>query len=130
MYIGTLSQRTGASPKALRLYESIGLLAGVRRQGVYRVYGEPHVEQVALIRQALALGFRLAELPPVLNGPGGTPDWAALQERLGRKRQELRRSIRRLQSLERQLSDVEAELRHCSIAGRDLSLADCRLPRA
>jgi len=60
--IGELARRTGASAKAIRLYEARGLLGRVARAGTYRQYGEDDVARVQLIRQALALGFRLAEL--------------------------------------------------------------------
>ena len=60
--IGELARRTGASAKAIRLYEARGLLGRVARAGTYRQYGEDDGMRVQLIRQALALGFRLAEL--------------------------------------------------------------------
>lgn len=60
--IGQLSRLTGASPKALRLYERLGLFPAPPRQGSYRVYQQAHLDAVSLIRQAQALGFRLQEL--------------------------------------------------------------------
>src|SRR3989344_2597269 len=62
MRIGELAQRTGTTPKAIRLYEARGLLGTVARAGSYRHYGEADVARVLLIRQAQALGFRLSEL--------------------------------------------------------------------
>ena len=62
MYIGELARRAGCSPKAVRLYESRGLLGAVARAGSYRVYGEQDLVLVQRIRQALGLGFRLDEL--------------------------------------------------------------------
>ena len=62
MRIGELAQRTATTPKAIRLYEARGLLGRVARAGSYRHYGEADVARVLLIRQAQALGFRLAEL--------------------------------------------------------------------
>ncbi|MFN3712531.1 MAG: MerR family transcriptional regulator [Alcanivoracaceae bacterium] len=61
MYIGEVVTRTGASAKAIRLYEQRGLLS-VPRSGRYRLYRDQDVAQILLIRQALALGFRLADL--------------------------------------------------------------------
>ena len=43
MYIGRLSELTGATPKAIRLYESLGLIPVPRRQGAYRVYTDKDV---------------------------------------------------------------------------------------
>ena len=46
MRIGELAQRTGTTPKAIRLYESRGLLGTVARAGSYRHYGEADVARV------------------------------------------------------------------------------------
>src|SRR3989344_8204892 len=80
MRIGELAQRTGTTPKAIRLYEARGLLGTVARAGSYRHYGEADVARVLLIRQAQALGFRLSELD-------GLPhiDTAAGWDRLARR---------------------------------------------
>jgi len=48
MYIGELAKRAAATPKAIRLYESMGLLGRVARRGAYRVYSDRHVTQVRL----------------------------------------------------------------------------------
>jgi MerR family copper efflux transcriptional regulator len=68
MYIGELAKLSGATPKAIRHYESLGLLAKVKRVGVYRVYSDIELGQVKLIKQSQILGFRLSELLPVLVG--------------------------------------------------------------
>ncbi|HTH09087.1 MAG TPA: MerR family transcriptional regulator, partial [Acidovorax sp.] len=73
MRIGELAQRTGTTPKAIRLYESRGLLGAVARRGSYRHYGEADAARVLLVRQAQGLGFRLSELtelPHMDTGPG------------------------------------------------------------
>ncbi|WP_236209772.1 MerR family transcriptional regulator [Pseudomonas tohonis] len=112
MHIGELASRTGASAKAIRLYEEQGLLGPVPRQGVYRLYGERHLQQVLLIRQAQSVGFRLAELHPLLAG-GEEPDWPELYQRLQGKRAALRAEIRRLQHLDAQLGRIGAEIHAC-----------------
>jgi MerR family transcriptional regulator, copper efflux regulator len=48
MLIGEVAKRTGASLKAIRLYESLGLLGRVRRKGSYRVYSEENVRQIRI----------------------------------------------------------------------------------
>lgn len=60
--IGALAALTGATPKALRLYETEGLLPAPRRQGTYRVYDALHLGTARLIRTAQAAGFSLREL--------------------------------------------------------------------
>lgn len=62
MYIGKISKRSGASPKAIRLYESLGLLSNIKRHGSYRTYDEDDVEFVRLIKEAQTLGMSLSDL--------------------------------------------------------------------
>lgn len=80
MRIGELAALTGCTPKALRLYEAHGLLGTVARQGSYRHYGPEDVQRVQWIRQALALGFRLAALQPLrtMDTPAGAAAVLAL----------------------------------------------------
>lgn len=66
MYIGRLAKLTGCTPKAIRLYEELGLFEPPQRQGRYRIYTPHHVDIVRLIRAAQATGFKLAELGEVL----------------------------------------------------------------
>ena len=66
MYIGKLSKLTGASPKAIRHYEQIGLLPNVSREGSYRVYQNEHIVFITMIKRAQILGFKLADIVPVV----------------------------------------------------------------
>lgn len=68
MRIGEMAHRTGASAKAIRLYESRGLLGVVARAGSYRQYGEA---DVARERQRLrSLDHQLATLETELHACG------------------------------------------------------------
>ncbi|WP_458761829.1 MerR family transcriptional regulator [Cupriavidus basilensis] len=113
MFIGEIARRTGASPKAIRHYESLGLLGQVTRAGSYRVYADDAVRQVGLIRQAQALGFRLAELLPVMDAGAGEPDWHRLVQQVDSKRASLREEIQRLRKLDAELGEIGAEIRAC-----------------
>ncbi|MCJ8160823.1 MerR family transcriptional regulator [Acinetobacter zhairhuonensis] len=62
MYIGELAALTGASPKAIRHYEKLGLLPIAKRKGNYRIYEAIDVQSVKMIRLAQAVGFSLSEL--------------------------------------------------------------------
>jgi DNA-binding transcriptional MerR regulator len=53
MRIGEAARSAGVSAKAVRYYESLGLLSARRRDNGYREYDE---EQVSLIREIHALG--------------------------------------------------------------------------
>lgn len=68
MYIGEFARLAGTTPKAVRLYEQLGLLPEPRRRGKYRVYRAEDLEWVGFIRQAQQLGCKLSELVPLLAG--------------------------------------------------------------
>lgn len=114
MYIGDLAQRAGATPKAIRLYESLGLLGRVNRIGAYRVYTEQHVTQVRLIKQAQAMGFKLAEVAPSMAGGRAEPNWATLAEQVDQRRAAIAQEIVRLQQLAVQLQEINVEIRTCA----------------
>ena len=109
MYIGELARLTGATPKALRHYEALGLLGEVRRAGAYRRYSQQDLAQVTLIRQAQALGFRLAELLPILAGID--TDWAALGRHIAAKRSQLQEEIARLQAPDARLLAIDGVIK-------------------
>ncbi len=67
MYIGEVSKRTGATPKAIRLYEALGLIPVPERKGAYRNFHEQDVELIQIIKQAQQLGFKLSEMKALLH---------------------------------------------------------------
>ncbi len=113
MRIGELAALTGCTPKALRLYETRGLLGSVARQGSYRHYGPEDVQRVHWIRQALALGFRLAELQPLrtMDTPEGA---AAVLALLQTRRQAIAKEMARLQAADAALAALVVELGTCN----------------
>jgi MerR family copper efflux transcriptional regulator len=113
MYIGEVAKLTGASLKAIRHYEALGLLGAVPRSGVYRLYAANEVLLIQLIKQAQGLGFRLAELVQVLAGRTGEPNWSALAAAIDAKRLSVRAEIVRLQALELSLQQVHGEIIGC-----------------
>lgn len=114
MYIGAITKQTGASAKAVRLYETLGLLGPVQRRGVYRYYSAAQLNQIKLIRQAQQLGFRLAELNTVLGLDADNPDWPALLQHLAHKQAAVTKEIQRLQHLEQQLQLAIQDIRQCA----------------
>ncbi len=64
MRIGELSEKTGVSRDALRLYEQRGLINSARRDNGYRDYSEGTIQLVTLIKLAQSFGFTLAEMVP------------------------------------------------------------------
>lgn len=57
MRIGELAARTGVSVRAIRHYESLGLITADRLANGYRDFGEPVVERVRNIRLLLDSGL-------------------------------------------------------------------------
>jgi DNA-binding transcriptional MerR regulator len=73
--IGELAKTTGVSTDTLRYYERKGALRSDRSSNGYREYPENAVERVRMIRQAMAVGFTLAELSTIFKvfDGGGAP---------------------------------------------------------
>jgi len=68
MKIGDLAERTGTTPRTIRYYEEIGLLAsGTREKGKHRVYGDADAERIDEIRRLRdLLGLDLHEVKQLL----------------------------------------------------------------
>ncbi|CAA0103541.1 HTH-type transcriptional regulator CueR [Zhongshania aliphaticivorans] len=67
MYIKEVAGLTGASRKAIYLYEEMGLLPAISRdENKYRAYTLHHVKLIRLIKRAQELGFKLAEIVPII----------------------------------------------------------------
>ena len=66
--IGQAAQESGLTPKAIRLYETRGLIPEPdRTQSGYRTYTAEDVAILNFIRQARAVGLKLAEIKRVLD---------------------------------------------------------------
>jgi len=65
--IGTAAERAGVSPRMVRHYESLGLLAPVARtDSGYRQYSDADVHTLRFIRRARDLGFSMEEIATLL----------------------------------------------------------------
>ncbi len=107
--IGQASRHSGVSAKAIRHYESLGLIPSVPRRGSYRLYQAEHIDAIRLIRKAQSLGFTLAELRQ-LGTDDCAPDWPRFVLALSDKRSALAAEIDRLQALDAELSALQATL--------------------
>ncbi|MFG1776560.1 MerR family transcriptional regulator [Micromonospora sp. NPDC049051] len=109
MLIGELAERAGTSTRALRYYETHGLLRATRSANGYRVYDESELPVVREIRALLAVGFGLDDIRPFVaclragNASGHVcPDSVAV---LRRKLAEVDAGIDRLHAVRRELRD-------------------------
>jgi MerR family copper efflux transcriptional regulator len=76
MFIQELARLTGVSTKAIRYYESIGLLPAPRRAANhYREYARATADRLRVIASARRLGFGLADIAALLatRDNGGSP---------------------------------------------------------
>jgi len=122
MRISEVSRLTGASAKAIRLYEARGLLPPVPRVNRYRDYSEQDVAWVQLIRQALGLGIGLAALSR-LQGDDGQLDWPAVLALLAQQRTRIAGERARLEQVDLALQRVSDELQQWLLSGS----GDCTL---
>ncbi|HEY0633917.1 MAG TPA: MerR family transcriptional regulator [Gammaproteobacteria bacterium] len=113
MYIGKVAELTGATRKAIRLYEAMGLIPAAGRQGNYRVYSEKDVLLISMIRRAQSVGFNLTELKPLvaLKVKSTRFPLELALELIGTKRQSLHNEMNQLVALEQRLNALEEELK-------------------
>lgn len=124
MLISEVARRSGASQKAIRLYEACGLLATVPRINRYRHYSEQDLNLVLLIRQALVLGFRLADVA-ALRRDDGSIDWDQVQALLASRQHAVRAELARLRQLDTALTDLRAEVALLAADGHHGPLDAC-----
>lgn len=81
--VGTVAERSGFAPSALRYYERLGLVSATRTAGGQRRYERSVLRRLAFIRAARNIGLTLDEVAAALAAlpAGRTPtkaDWARL----------------------------------------------------
>jgi DNA-binding transcriptional MerR regulator len=85
MRIGEVAERTSLSLRTIRYYEEVGLVVpSARSQGGFRLYIEPDIARLELVKQMKPLGFQLEEmrdmlavLDPSPTGPGPSDEQRA-----------------------------------------------------
>ncbi|WP_416057667.1 MerR family transcriptional regulator [Stenotrophomonas maltophilia] len=130
MRISEVSRLTGASAKAIRLYEARGLLPPVPRINRYRDYSARDVAWVQLIRQALGLGISLGSIARLQDGHGQL-DWPAVLALLEAQRARITRERTRLAQVDIALQQISQELRQWLDTGGtacDLDNDTCAAP--
>ncbi len=66
MNIGQAAEATGLTAKAIRHYESLGLVVPKRQENDYRDYNLQNVEDLRFLQRARAVGFSLDEAGQLL----------------------------------------------------------------
>jgi DNA-binding transcriptional MerR regulator len=116
MRIGQLSERTGKTARALRLYEELGILVPAERTASgYRLYDESAVLRIEWIDRLSECGFSLNETQQFLKDLHGHVHGPAQMMHLRRfyeiRQRETKAQIERLQRLSHEL---EASLEYLS----------------
>ena len=104
--ISQMAEKFGVTPRALRFYESKGLLAPAR-EGRARIYKQDDQQQLLLILKGRKLGFTIAEISQMI----AAEDGRASQQVLKMTRE---KCLEQIELLERQMNDTKealAELR-------------------
>lgn len=101
-------KRTGLSQKAIRLYETRGLLpAPERTEAGYRTYSQHDLGVLRFIRRARSLGLRLEEIKQIIDlERGGTQPCTQVLQLVGAHICEIDRTVADLRALRRTLVEV------------------------
>lgn len=112
MFIGRLAELTGCTPKAIRLYEAMGLINEPQRSGRYRVYNAHHLQMVHLIRRAQTAGFKLAEMGPLISAKNSLKAFPLemANQAVEAKRQQVQAKMAELQALDLYLAELKGEI--------------------
>lgn len=113
--INELSKHANVSPKTIRYYEDVGLLASpARASNNYRLYDERDVERLRFIRSARSLDFSIEEIAQVLStlDRHETPCNHVVEL--------LRKHLGEIEARIRDLERLREELTHLYEIGKDL----------
>lgn len=118
--IGEASKLSGASVKAIRHYEKIGLFPHLARSGAYRTFTKRDIDKIKLINEAKNVGFKLAELKEAFN-LNGHSSWTQIDKSIRLKESQIKKDILilknkqiRLIEYSKLISDCLAEDPNCS----------------
>jgi MerR family transcriptional regulator, copper efflux regulator len=118
--IGEAASEVGLSAKALRLYESKGLLPPAQRTDAgYRLFSEDDLATLRFIRQAKALGLQLREIKDIIElQRGGKQPCERVIQLLDQHIADIDRAITDLQQLRRSLSAARRAARSSQRQGK------------
>lgn len=111
MYINEASKLTGATQRAIRLYESVGLLS-VSRVGKYRVYNQENIYLIKLIKEAQTLGVALSDMV-ALKGENEDFDWQAVSQYLVQKQAVVEENIKLLELQRQRIKNYRTSIDKC-----------------
>lgn len=112
MYIGQAAKLTGATPKAIRHYEAIGLMAPPKRLGKYRYYSDRDINVIRLIKSAQKYGFKLAELESIVKKTRSDDKFPYYEiiEAIENKRRQIQSEIEKLNATDEGLAKLSDQI--------------------
>jgi|FLOH01.1.fsa_nt_gi MerR family transcriptional regulator, copper efflux regulator len=112
MYIGKLAEKTGATRKAIRHYEALGLIPKPQRKGSYRIYEDADADLICMIKRAQSLGFSLKEISDIASSRAKTGNLPVdmIVKAITAKRQQLRDTVDSALSRDKLLAELQADL--------------------
>lgn len=124
MYIGEASKKSGATVKAIRLYEQLGLLSNISRENSYRVFTAEDILLIKFIKIAQSFDFKLLELKDIIYPQGNFADWENIRKSIDLKEQKITNEISRLQGYKKDLKNHSNEIKQCLV-----DHSDCFFPQ-
>ncbi len=113
MYIGEASKKSGATVKAIRLYEELSLLPNISRENSYRVFTEEDIFIIKFIKIAQTFDFKLSELKDVIYPEGNLANWENIRKAISLKEEKITKEISRLQNHKKDLDSYSNEIKQC-----------------
>ena len=115
--------RSGATVKAIRLYEQLGLLSDIPRENSYRIFTEEDILLIKFIKIAQTFDFKLSELKNIIYPEGNLANWDNIREAIILKAENITKEILRLQENKKELESYSNEIKQCLFGH-----SDCRFP--
>lgn len=128
--VGAAAAEAGVSAKAVRLWESKGLLSPAQRtEAGYRRFDDDDISVLRFIRQAKTLGLTLAEIKEVLElQRGGVAPCDRVTALLDERIADIDRTLGELRTLRRALTGARHTARESRLRGEDAVV--CRIIEA
>jgi len=112
MLIGEASNLSGASVKAIRHYESLGLLPNLGRSGSYRTFTNADIDTIRLIKEAQKVGFKLSEFKDLFGASDGW-SWAEIEKSIKLKESQIKKEIAALKDKQASLKSYSKLITEC-----------------
>ena len=113
IFIGKASTLSGASVKAIRHYDKLGLLPSLGRAGAYRVFTEREINLIKLIKQAQKVGFKLGELKTLFSSNENSIAWEQIEKQIQLKYAQITKEMSLLKDKQTQLREYSKSIRDC-----------------